>query len=98
MTQLVLTEEQAKVAASALRPLEVHDTRGNVVGTFSPIWTAADITEAKNRLASSEPRYTTAQVLEYLRNSVSEPDRLVEVANVRGLDPPASESQGNGQN
>jgi hypothetical protein len=67
MTQLVLTDEQTRVATSTLRPLQVHDTRGNLVGTFSPIWTEADIAEAKSRLGSSEPRYTTAQVLEYLK-------------------------------
>ena len=68
MTQLILTEEQTQVAAAALQPLPVRDTKGNVVGTFSPIWTAEDIAEAKRRLGSAEPRYTTAQVLDYLKS------------------------------
>jgi hypothetical protein len=67
MTPLVLTDEQTKVATSTLRPWQVHDNHGNLVGTFSPICTEADIAEAKSRLASSEPRYTTAQVVEYLK-------------------------------
>jgi hypothetical protein len=67
MHDIVLNEEQARVAAGALRPLFVRDAKGNVVGTFSPIWTEEDIAEAKRHLASDEPRFTTAQVLEYLK-------------------------------
>jgi hypothetical protein len=67
MHDLILNEEQARVAAGSLHPLQVRDARGNVVGTFSPIWTEEDIAEAKRRLASHEPRYTTAQVLDYLK-------------------------------
>ena len=68
MLQIVLTDEQAKVVASALKPVQVCDSRGNVLGRIDPIWTEEDIAEAKRRLASDEPRYTTAQVLEHLRS------------------------------
>jgi len=68
MQQLVLTDEQAKLVASALKPVQVCDSRGNVLGTIEPIWTEEDIADAKRRLASDEPRYTTAQVMEYLRS------------------------------
>jgi hypothetical protein len=68
MNQLVLTDEQAKVVATALKPVSVVDSRGNVLGTIDPLWTEADVAEAKRRLASDEARYTTAQVLEHLRS------------------------------
>lgn len=68
MPEIVLTDEQEKVVAGTLKPLQVRDAKGNVLGHFNPIWTEEDIAEAKRRLASDEPRYTTAQVLEYLRS------------------------------
>lgn len=68
MQQIILTDEQAEVVASALKPVAVCDGKGRVLGTIAPIWTEEDIADAKRRLASDEPRYTTAQVLEYLRS------------------------------
>jgi hypothetical protein len=68
MLQIVLTDEQAKVVATALKPVQVRDGQGNALGWINPVWTEEDIAEAKRRLASDEPRYTTAQVLEYLRS------------------------------
>ena len=68
MLQLVLTDEQAKQLAEELKSLEVCDSQGNVLGTFTPLWTEADIADAKRRLASDEPRYTFAQVMEHLRS------------------------------
>jgi hypothetical protein len=68
MLHIVLTDEQAKVVATALKPVQVRDTRGNVLGCINPVWTEEDIAEARRRLASDEPYYTTAQVLEYLRS------------------------------
>jgi hypothetical protein len=67
MHDIVLNEDQTRVAAAALRPLQVCDAKGNVVGTFSPIWTAEDVAEAKRHQASNEPRYALSQVLEHLR-------------------------------
>jgi hypothetical protein len=68
MTQLVLTTEQAQVLTQALEPVQVCDPQGRVLRVIPPIWTEEDIAEAKRRLASDEPRYTTAQVLDYLRS------------------------------
>jgi hypothetical protein len=68
MTQLILTVEQVEVAKRAPRPLEVRDTKGNVVGILFAIWTDADILEANDRCAPNEPLNTPARVLEFLRN------------------------------
>ncbi|MBV9126023.1 MAG: hypothetical protein JO112_21940 [Planctomycetes bacterium] len=68
MIQIVLNDEQAKTVASSLKPVQVRDGKGNVLGYIAPLWTEEDIAEARRRLASDQPRYTTAQVLEYLRS------------------------------
>jgi len=65
---IVLNDEQAKVVAKALEPIEVRDGKGNVLGSISPVWTEEDIKEAKRRLASDQPRYTTSQVLDHLKS------------------------------
>jgi hypothetical protein len=67
MPENVLNDEQAQVVTATLQPLQVRDRNGSVLGVFLPIWTEHDIAEAKRRLSSKEPRYTTAQVLETLR-------------------------------
>jgi hypothetical protein len=68
MLQIVLTDEQAKVVTTALKPVQVRDNHGNSLGWIQPIWTEEDIAEAKRVLASNEPWYTTEQVLAYLRS------------------------------
>jgi hypothetical protein len=67
MPEIVLDDEQARVLTSALEPIEVRDPKGNLLGMIPPLWTAKDRAEAKTRLASGEPRYTTVQLLEHLR-------------------------------
>jgi hypothetical protein len=68
MLEIVLTDEQAKVVATALKPVQVRDQRGNVLGTITPAWTEADIAEAKRALASDQPRYSFAEVMDYVRS------------------------------
>jgi hypothetical protein len=38
------------------------------LGSIDPVWTEEDIADARRRLASDEPRYTTAQVLAHLKS------------------------------
>jgi hypothetical protein len=68
MPQIVLNDEQAKIVATALQPVQVRDAKGNVLGTIPPSWTEEDIAEAKRRLASDEPWFTTAEVLAHVRS------------------------------
>jgi hypothetical protein len=75
MLQIVLNDEQAKVVASALKPVQVRDGKGNVLGVINPIWTEEDIAEAKRRLASPGPRYTSEQVQRRLQALQEEWDR-----------------------
>jgi hypothetical protein len=68
MPHIVLSDEQAKVVATALQPVQVRDAKGTVLGVIPSIWTEEDIAEAKRRLASNGPWYTTEQVLAHLRS------------------------------
>lgn len=67
MLQITLTDEQTQIVAKATTPVHVCDPAGNTLTIIQPVWTEADIAEAKRRLASDEPRYTTAEVLDHLR-------------------------------
>jgi hypothetical protein len=67
MTQIRLTEEQARTIAQSLEPVQICDDQGNVLGILPPIWRPDDVAEAKRRLASDQPRHSTAEVLEHLR-------------------------------
>jgi hypothetical protein len=67
MVQLILNDEQAQVLATALQPIQVCDAKGNVLRIIPPIWTEADIVEAKKTLATEKTWYTTEQVLAHLR-------------------------------
>jgi hypothetical protein len=68
MPKILLTEEQAQVLRESLEPVEVVGPEGVVFGSLRPRWSHADIVDAERRLASDEPRFTTAQVLEHLRS------------------------------
>ena len=68
MTQIVLPREQADIVARAIEPIQVCDPNGELIGYIDPVWTREDIDEAKRRIASNQPRYTTAQVMEHLQS------------------------------
>ena len=69
MPEIVLTQEQTEVVARAKDAVQVRDSKGNVLGYIEPPdFTPEEIAEAKSALASKQPRYTTAQVLEHLRS------------------------------
>jgi hypothetical protein len=69
--QIFLDSEQLKAVVHSHGPVQVCDPDGNVLGTMTPAaaWLEQqDIIEAKRRLASGGPWYTTEQVFEHLRN------------------------------
>lgn len=68
MSHLVLDDEQAQAVTNSRGDIQVRDRKGNILGYMSPDFTAADIAEAKRRLASDQPRHTTQQVLKHLRS------------------------------
>jgi hypothetical protein len=69
MPEIILTQEQTEVVAQARDTVQVRDPKGNVLGYIEPPdFMPEEIAEAKRALASNQPRFTTAQVLEYLRS------------------------------
>jgi hypothetical protein len=67
MVQLVLTDEQLRLLESAGYSLPIVDAAGRLVGMASPPpFTDEEIAAAKRALASDQPRYTTAEVIEKL--------------------------------
>jgi hypothetical protein len=78
MTQIVLTNEQASVLASATEPVIVCRPDGSIAGVVSPrskivtpkepLFTPEEIAEAERRLDSPGAWYTTREVLDHLRS------------------------------
>lgn len=75
MSEIVLTEEQARVLAGATSAVVVRTPGGAAVGSIDP-QEAAIIAEAKRRLATPGPRYSGAQVLATLDALQAERDRI----------------------
>jgi hypothetical protein len=62
MPHIVLSEEQARVVAGASEVIELRDEQGKVLARIAPPALAAEIAEAKQRLASGQRRWPSAQV------------------------------------
>jgi hypothetical protein len=76
MSRITLDPASLQKLASVVRPVEVVDDAGKVIGEFIPkfdptkwevVGEDATIEELDRQLASSERTYTTEEVLEHLR-------------------------------
>jgi hypothetical protein len=67
MSQIVLTDKQAKIVAESSGNVVIRDAQGRHLGYLSHGFTAKDIAEAQRRLAAPGPRYSTAEVLARLQ-------------------------------
>jgi hypothetical protein len=81
MNYIIHDPQQAAFLAQATECVEIRAPDGTLLGSFYPHrraeavappdlypFTEADIAEAKRRLASNSPRFTTQQVLDHLRS------------------------------
>ena len=68
MTQIVLSDDQAKAVQAAVGAVEVRDRHGNLLGYVSPPPSDAEIAEARRRLESDGPWYSTEQVMGHLKS------------------------------
>jgi hypothetical protein len=66
--KIVLRDEQAKAVEEATGPVELRDVRGGLVGYVSRPVSSQDIEDAKRRLSSSGPWFTTEQVHSHLQS------------------------------
>jgi hypothetical protein len=65
MTEIILTSDQSQLALQATDGLVFCDTAGNVIARVPPVISdqeKAIIAEVKRRLASDEPRRTSAEM------------------------------------
>jgi hypothetical protein len=71
MTQLVVSEEQAQLIVKAVGPVEVRDTKGNVLGVLSHApddESPGDIAELKRRARTPGKVHSTEEVLRHLQS------------------------------
>jgi hypothetical protein len=68
MPHITVDDEQAEVILKSSSNLEIRDRQGRCIAYVTHGVTKEDIELAKQRLASDEPRFTTHEVLEYLRS------------------------------
>jgi hypothetical protein len=81
MTQIVLTEEQARIVAGSTESVEVLDPEGCVLALLQPLDPdlRETIRECRRRHASSAPRIPSEQVRAHLR-------KLEEIRQREGMD------------
>jgi len=65
---IVLNNDQARILSESTDLVELRDQGGRHLGFVSPGFTEEEIVVAKQRLDSSEPRYSTQEVLDHLRS------------------------------
>jgi uncharacterized protein YmfQ (DUF2313 family) len=75
MSEVILTEEQARVVAESFSPVTVRDTSGNVLGHIDPKLTAEQIAALKRAASSPGPFFSGEQVQARLRALQDEWDR-----------------------
>jgi hypothetical protein len=80
MSYIVLTMEQEQVVHQATEAIEVRDTGGRVLARILPAWETAIVEEARRRLATPGPRYTSAEVQGRLQklNEIAQREELDE--------------------
>ncbi len=65
MARITIDEQQARILLESSGEIEVRDRHGNRLEYAACSFSAEEIAEAKRRLASSGPWYTTQQVLDH---------------------------------
>ena len=71
MPEIVVDNEQAKVILEATEEVLLRDRDGNLLGRITPVLSdeeARIVVEARRRLSSNQPRFTTAEVLDHLNS------------------------------
>jgi hypothetical protein len=68
MHHIVVDDQQAKLISEATESVEIRDLQGRHLGYVAHGFTDEDISLAKDRLASDDPRHSTQQVLDHLQS------------------------------
>ncbi len=83
MSHIVLNHEQVKILFESQEPVEVRDPSGTILGKIDRNSEQLIVQEAKRRLASNQPRFSSQEVQTHLqaleeatRNENLNPDQL----------------------
>ena len=68
MPHIVVNNDQAKIISEASGSVEIRDSDGTHLGYVAHGFNEHDISIAKERRTSDEPRYTTDDVLKHLES------------------------------
>ena len=71
MRDIVVSDDLLRAIVDSGGDIRFVNAEGQVLGRFEPELTPAELEEIRRRLASSQPRYTTDQVLARLRSTTS---------------------------
>ncbi len=71
MRDVVVSDDLLKAIAESNGDIRFVNAQGEVLGRFEPELTAEELAEIRRRLKSTEPRYTTDQMLARLRSANS---------------------------
>lgn len=66
MHDIVVSDDLCRSLTGATGDVRFVTTAGEVLGRFEPELTPQELAEIRRRLASSEPRYTTQEMLDRL--------------------------------
>jgi hypothetical protein len=72
MRDIVVSDDLCRAITEANDNVRLVTAQGEVLGRFEPELSPAEMAEIRRRLTSSEPRYTTREVLDRL-GSAPEP-------------------------
>jgi hypothetical protein len=72
MEHIVVDDFQAEIICRAPQSIEIRDRQGRCLGYVAHGFTDEDITIAKQRMQSSERRYSTEEVLHHLESLSSQ--------------------------
>jgi hypothetical protein len=68
MSQIILSDEQLKAVRAATDAIAIRDQEGHLIGYVARPPSPEEISEAKRRLQSNGPWYSTAEVLDHLKS------------------------------
>jgi hypothetical protein len=71
MRDIVVSDDLMRAIADSGGEIRFVNAEGQVLGRFEPELTPAELEEIRRRLSSSQPRYTTDQMLARLRSTAS---------------------------
>jgi hypothetical protein len=68
MPHIVVDDAQARIISESAESIEIRDQSGKHLGYVAHGFSEDDIAIARRRMESTEPRYTTRELVDYLES------------------------------